>query len=212
MLALLLHVQILGLLHPQRALVDGVEAAAGHRYGGERFTVQVGELERTYAGALRVEDGGTELRLVNEVELEDYVAAVVAAELADAPPAAREALAIVARTYALTTPALDDTARTQWYRGLEKADIEAARKTAGQVLRRHGKLAAVAYSQDCGGATRETWRSTDRSPDTHPPGLPRGRGHGVGLCQRGAVFLASKGANAHQILARYFPHFDVGRL
>ncbi|HUJ28739.1 MAG TPA: SpoIID/LytB domain-containing protein [Myxococcales bacterium] len=211
MLALLLHVQILGLLHPQRALVDGVEAVPGHRYGGEKFTVQVGELKRTYAGALQVEDGGSELKLINEVELEDYVAAVVAAELAEGPPSAREALAIVARTYALSEPALDDTAHTQWYRGLERADIEAARRTRGQVLVRQGKIAPVAYSQDCGGSVRETWRSTDRSPDTHAPGTPRGRGHGVGLCQRGALFLASKGASAHQILARYFPSLQIGR-
>jgi len=212
MLALLVHVYILGLLHPQRALVDGAPARLGQRYGGERFVVEVPGLPpRAYAGALLVEDGGSELRLVNEVELEDYVAGVVGAEMADGPPAAREALAVVARTFALATPRLDDTTRSQWYRGLEKADIESARRTRGQVLTRQGKIVPVFYSQDCGGATREEWTATERTSDPHLPGLPRGRGHGVGLCQRGAAFLASKGASAHQILARYFPSLSIGR-
>lgn len=173
--------------------------------------MEVGSFKRSYAGALRVEDGGTELRLVNEVPLEDYVASVVGSEYADAPLPAREALAILARTYALTAEHLDDTAKTQWYMGLERADIAAARATAGQILKEKGQIAQVAYSQDCGGTTRPTWRSQDRTPDTHPPGLPKGSGHGVGLCQRGALFLASKGASMHQILARYFPGATIGQ-
>ena len=208
---MLVQVLILSLLHPKVVLVDGVPAEVGRRYGGERFTIETAGLRRTYAGTLKVEDGGGELKLINEVDLEDYVAGVVAAELDTGPAAAREALAIVARTYALTTNPLDDTTRTQLYRGLERADIGAARATRGQILMDKGKPAAVAYSQDCGGATRETWRSTERTPDTHPKGLKPGRGHGVGLCQRGALFLASKGATAHQILARYFPALHIGR-
>jgi peptidoglycan hydrolase-like amidase len=207
----ILLVQILSLLHPRHVLVDGQSAQVGRRYGGAQFTVQVGDLRRSYKGSLRVEDGGSELRLINEVPIEDYVASVVGSEYAGAPKAAREALAIVARTYALTAEHLDDTTKNQWYRGLEAADPAAAKATAGQVLERRGKLAPVAYSQDCGGATRPTWRSTGRTPDTHLPGTPRGSGHGVGLCQRGALFLASKGASMHQILARYFPGTTIGR-
>ena len=204
--------QILVLMHPKSALVDGQPARPGHRYGGEQFTVQVGELKRSYKGSLRVEDGGAELRLVNEVALEDYVASVVGSEYADAPRAAREALAIVVRTYALAAARLDDTTKTQWYRGLDHPDYESARATEGQVLTTQGKLASgVAYSQDCGGATRPTWHSQARIPDTHPGNLPKGTGHGVGLCQRGALFLASKGASTHQILARYFPGYHIGR-
>src|SRR5438105_8827771 len=209
MLALLLHVQILGLLHPRRALVDGVEAAPGHRYGGARFVVEVGSFRREYPGALAVDDGGTELRLINEVELEDYVASVVGAEMDAGPRAAREALAIVVRSFAIRGEQaghLCDTTHCQWYRGLKGADIESARRTAGEVLlSADGRAAPAFHSQDCQGATRTGWRSAVRTPDTHPPGLKRGHGHGVGLCQRGALFQASKGASAHQILARYFP-------
>src|SRR5437763_15252751 len=123
MLALLLHVQILGLLHPRTALVDGAPVVVGHRYGGQRFTIEAGSVKRTYAGALRVEDGGRELRLINEVDSEAYVASVVASELDHGPAAAREALAIVARSFAIRADHaghLCDTTHCQWYRGLEK--------------------------------------------------------------------------------------------
>ena len=169
------------------------------------------------------------------MELEDYVAAVVGAELDAAPAAAREALAVVARTFAVRAePAghLCDAAHCQWYRGLDRADIASARRTAGEVLLRDdGSPAPAFHSQDCGGATREAWprsggagrhggaaqpglraeeQASLRTPDTHLPGLARGSGHGVGLCQRGATYLATKGASAHQILSRYFPRLHFG--
>ena len=72
----IVHVLILSLFHPKAALVDGVRAEPGHRYGGERFTVEVGGVKRSYAGSLRVEAGPDELKLINDVDLEDYVASV----------------------------------------------------------------------------------------------------------------------------------------
>lgn len=39
-----------------------------------------------------------------------------------------------------------------------------------------------------------------------------GYGHGVGLCQLGALDLAQKGMNYHQILKYYFPHFSVKKI
>ncbi len=174
---------------------------------------------------MRVEDAGSELRLINEVELEEYVASVVGAEIDAAPAAAREALAIVARTFAVRAEKaghLCDTTHCQWYRGTSGADIESARRTEGEILQLDdGRPAPAFHSQDCGGSTaraHDVWpgagpdeeRASIRSPDTHLPG-PRGTGHGVGLCQRGAAFLATKGASAHQILRRYFPRLQVGR-
>lgn len=223
MLALLVHVHILGLLHPQRAIVDGLEAQAGRRYGGERFTIEVGSLKRTYPGALVVEDGGTELRLINEVHLEEYVASVVASEMDKGAPAAREALAVVVRSFAIYREehgGLCDTTHCQWYRGLEKTDVRSAHATRGEVLLLDGHVPPVFYSADCGGRTRkarDVWpgasedaqKASVRSVDAHPSGTPKG--HGVGLCQRGALFLASKGASAHQILERYFPGLFVGQ-
>lgn len=40
----------------------------------------------------------------------------------------------------------------------------------------------------------------------------RGWGHGVGLCQRGAMGLATKGWHAYDLLGHYFPDFSRGRV
>ncbi len=40
----------------------------------------------------------------------------------------------------------------------------------------------------------------------------QGRGHGVGLCQLGALELAERGWSYKKILAHYFPHFKVARI
>ncbi len=58
---------------------------------------------RKYRGSLRLYRTGSSLRAVNVLPLEEYVAAVVDAEMpADFPAAAREAQAIAARTYAVS--------------------------------------------------------------------------------------------------------------
>jgi peptidoglycan hydrolase-like amidase len=188
MLALLLHVQILGLLHPHRARVwpGPVQVQAGQRYGGNGFEVEVPGLpRRAYRGTLLVEDGGSELRLVNEVELEDYVASVVGSELDAAPRAAQAALAIAARTFALYLhergEPLCDTTHCQFYKG-RAAEIRTG--TEGEVLESGKALAFVQYSAEGG----------------------KGR-----FSQSGAAALASRGATAHQIVAHYFPELHLGR-
>ncbi len=40
----------------------------------------------------------------------------------------------------------------------------------------------------------------------------RGWGHGVGLCQRGAMGLAKQGWSAEEIVVHYFPQFNIGRV
>jgi peptidoglycan hydrolase-like amidase len=192
MLALLLHVQILSLLHPQRALVwqhgQPVQARAGESYGGEGFEVEVPGLpRRAYRGRLRVEAGDDGLLLWNDVELENYVASVVGSELDAAPKAAQQALAIAARTYAVKLQErheiLCDTTHCQFYKG-RAAEIRTG--TEGQVLYQARELALPHYEALC-----------ER----------RGR-----LSQEGASRLATRGADWHQILAHYFPGLKVGRL
>jgi peptidoglycan hydrolase-like amidase len=190
MLALLLQVQILSLMHPQRALVwpGPVEAKAGQTYGERGFAVEVPGLpKREYRGRLRVEAGPRELVLINEVELEDYVASVVGSEMDAAPRAARQALAIAARTYALRLQRekepLCDTTHCQFYKG-RRAEIRTG--TDGLVLYEGDQLALPHYAARC-----------------------RNRGC---LSQVGAIELATRGADAHQILAHYYPALRVGRL
>jgi peptidoglycan hydrolase-like amidase len=191
MLAVLVQVQILSLLHPQRALVwpDGaaapLEAKAGETYGREGFSIQVPGLpRRAYRGRLRVEPG---LKLTNEVELEDYVASVVGSELAEGPKAAQQALAIAARTYALKFQEehlpLCDTTHCQYYRG-RSAEIRTL--TEGQVLKDGGALALPQYAASC-----------------HRKGC---------LSQQGAARLATRGADVHQILAHYYPSWRASSL
>ena len=39
-----------------------------------------------------------------------------------------------------------------------------------------------------------------------------GSGHGVGLCQTGALGMARAGAKAEEILEHYYPHIALERL
>jgi stage II sporulation protein D len=39
-----------------------------------------------------------------------------------------------------------------------------------------------------------------------------GRGHGLGLCQRGAAAMASEGKNFREILMHYFPNATLESL
>lgn len=113
---------------------------------------------------------------VNVVPLEDYVAAVVDGEMpARFPDAARQAQAVVARTFALARmeraapDALFDvyaSERSQKYLGVEYSDAagrrlagesassrQIARDTRGVVVTYQGRVFPTYYSACCGGAT-----------------------------------------------------------
>jgi stage II sporulation protein D len=130
-----------------------------------RVTVAVGDVRRRYPGSLSVGLEGGLLRLINTVDVEAYLPAVVHAELSGAPASALEAQAIVSRTFALTGRHrheragyhLCDLTHCQWYRGLEdgQAAAEAAvTKTKGQVLLVGGiALKPAFFHASCGGHT-----------------------------------------------------------
>ena len=110
---------------------------------------------------------GERLRAVAAIDLEAYVAGVLAGEVATfKSPAAMEAMAVVARTWALAsrgrhrTDGYDFCSLThcQFFRPPLAPDgnvavAEAASRTAGLVLKFHGKLIDVYYSAHCGGRT-----------------------------------------------------------
>ncbi|MCP3914443.1 MAG: SpoIID/LytB domain-containing protein [bacterium] len=129
---------------------------------------------RTYRGRIIVEPHPERgLRAFNLVEIEDYVAGVVAAELVlwSAEPAELEAQAIAARTFAfyalgtLARPFLRDDALDQAYRGVPNvrggAGAQAVTNrlelalaaTRGQVLVRGGQPVDARYHAACGGRT-----------------------------------------------------------
>jgi stage II sporulation protein D len=113
---------------------------------------------------LRVTQEGGALRLINDVDVEEYLPSVVTAELGDGKAAALEAQAIVSRTFALTAHRhpragydLCDLAHCQVYRGTDDvtdAARAAVKKTQGQVVLLGGvALKPTFFHASCGGHT-----------------------------------------------------------
>jgi SpoIID/LytB domain protein len=97
---------------------------------------------------------------VVSVDLEDYVAEVVSGETpAETPPAAREAVAVAARTFALANRDrhradgfdLCELTHCQVVRPADPGAGRAAQATRGRVLRAGDAVAPVFYSAACGG-------------------------------------------------------------
>jgi stage II sporulation protein D len=115
---------------------------------------------------LRLKSGAVE-----EVPLEDYVAAVLPPEIGRAPAAALEAQAVAARSYALARSErhledgadLCDGTHCQVFRGLAAATEDsrrAAAATRGLVLTQGGRVIAAPFHAVCGGRTarpRDVW-------------------------------------------------------
>jgi stage II sporulation protein D len=123
---------------------------------------------RVYRGSLRVVPRGGTLDAVNEVDLEDYLAGVVPREMpaswGDDAPAALQAQAIAARTYALAGVApgrefdLYDDQRSQVYGGRAAEDqrtTAAVRATAGRVVTYGGRPITAFFFSSSGGRTED---------------------------------------------------------
>ncbi|MFT0786318.1 SpoIID/LytB domain-containing protein [Synechococcus sp. H55.10] len=132
----------------------------------------VGGEERRYRGLIQIRPSGPEhLHLLNWVQLEDYLLALVPGEMpANWPAAALQAQAILARTLAVphlrpaprrewpSTPArpLQDSTAHQFYGGLAyetAATTAAVRATQGQILTHAGQPVEVLFHSTCGGHT-----------------------------------------------------------
>jgi SpoIID/LytB domain protein len=124
---------------------------------------------------------------VNTLNLEDYVARVVAGEgQPKAADAAQQALAIAARTFALANLGrhrregydLCDTTHCQVMRPATEITRRSAMATAGRVLMHDGQAATVFYSALCGGRSElasEVWPgAVDYSSDAHEDDACRG--------------------------------------
>lgn len=143
--------------------VAGVDAGAPpvelHPAGSARL--QAGGT--TYRGDLRLEWSRARARprLVNRVDLEDYLLGVLPAEMPDRfGLEALKAQAVAARSYTLAELAgqgfvYGDT-RSQAYGGRSRETplaSRAVRETAGQVLLRNGRPITAWYHSTCGGRT-----------------------------------------------------------
>jgi len=149
----------------ERLVLRATSGAAGFAVsprGGRRVT---------YAGALEFRSSGRGLDVVEQANLEDYVAGVVYAEMPRTfPREAMRAQAIAARTYALfhlgdhAADGADLCGRVhcQAYGGTPPRDsgaAEAARATAGRVLTWNGLLVDARYHSACGGETACAWEA-----------------------------------------------------
>jgi stage II sporulation protein D len=155
-------------LHAPLHVVGGMEVFAG---GKLRVVDDASGEARTATGLWHLRGSGAkqEVDVVLTLPSEGVVAAVLGAEAGASEPAeSLQALAILARTYALNgshftagaghLPAdlCDSTQCQAMLLGSEtRAVEEATRDTAGETLWFEGKRAEVYFSQDCGGVTEE---------------------------------------------------------
>jgi len=140
---------------------------------------------RAYRGALEVvpaAEGGGSLNVVNALPVDQYVKGVVPNESPSSwPPAALEAQAVAARSYALADQVggngfdLYSDTRSQVYGGLES---EAARSdraadlTRGQVVMYGGKVAETFFSACSGGHTESVQNVFFGEPVPYLVGVP----------------------------------------
>jgi len=121
---------------------------------------------REYRGVFLLEASEHGLDVVNVVDLEDYVAGVLHAEMPSRfPTEARRAQAVAARTYALYHATrgrdLRDDQGSQVYLGTERESDEARRivaSTAGEVLTSGGVPFETYFHSTCGGVTSSATR------------------------------------------------------
>ena len=123
---------------------------------------------RRYRGSFLLDDAEGGIRAVNEVDLEDYLRGVVPGEVpagwGDDAPAALQAQAIAARSYALATLVADEPfdlyadTRSQVYAGASAEDPRtdlAVQATEGRVLTSGGRVIVAYYSSSSGGHTED---------------------------------------------------------
>ncbi len=138
----------------------------------------------SYRGALEIRPAsGSGLNAINAVPVEEYVQGVIPKEVPTSwPPAALQAQAVAARSYALSTGVngagfdqYDDT-RSQVYGGIGAENARtnaAAAATAGQVVLYGGKIATTYFSSTSGGHTESIENSfIGAPPQPYLKGVP----------------------------------------
>ncbi len=199
----------------QPALPQSVEALQGMATTPRRFQVQVPERVRVLSGDSVV-----------VMELEEYLRGVLPREMGwEAPLEALKAQAVAARTYAARAVEyprhrekgadLCTTTHCQvWSPTHHQRTDQAVEETAGVVATYDNEIIGAFYFGHCDGHTRnseEVWRLAlpyCRSVECIC-GYQERYGHGVGMCQRGAMAMAEKGATYQEILTHYYTGIEV---
>ncbi len=155
---------------------------------------------------------------VVEMDLEEYVKGVVPQELPpSAPMEALKAQAVAARSYAVTSwnhaaqgANVCTTTHCQVWKATHFSRTDqAVEETRGVFAAYRGSIIRAFYFGHCDGRTRN-------SEDVWVQALPYCRsvacecgytwlwGHGVGMCQEGAIAMAKRGATFDEILRHYY--------
>jgi len=220
-----------GILDGERTItLTGPARVTGPRGAMARFRLGVpGGVHRDYIGKLEVRHLGYRLQAIVEMDLETAVAAIVDAEGTPGMPfEARKAQAVVTRSYLAGAhhrhEGYDfcDNEHCQLMKDPPAAGSEASQATAmtrGQVLTYRGEVVAALYSANCGGHTKSLAQTSWTGAAIAQPGYPfysvacplRGHasGHGVGMCQLGAMELARDGDSVAAILGHFFPNTSI---
>lgn len=131
------------------------------------FSIKAGDKKRTYAGKIKIENEKNKLKIINTIELEQYLLGVVKSEAKDLSQfQAYKAQAVVSRTYTLANKNrhkssgynLCDTTHCQLYTGFDgiKEEIrKAVYQTKGEILVYRGKPIWAFYHSICGGTTED---------------------------------------------------------
>jgi len=180
-----------------------------------------GVIRRRYHGLLKITSDGALLRPVVTMDREVAVGSIVGAELPvhGTPLGALSAQALAARSFLYAAVARPrhrsaqfcDTTHCQFLRtppSIGSPVAKAVQATEGLVLSSHSIVIPAHYSAACGGHTDNAeldhyqYRSVTCEPCQRAG--TRRRGHGLGLCQAGAISLARTGWNVEQIVAKYY--------
>ncbi|MEM9064490.1 MAG: SpoIID/LytB domain-containing protein [Planctomycetota bacterium] len=145
-------------------VTEGLEIAPVAPRGAPERHVVVGGVEQPGDIRVHVVDSGTALDVVALIDMEEYIAGVIAKELYSTwPRAAFQAQAVAARSYALHEREraresqrhydLVNTTQDQVYGGRTQLRVarRAAETTRGIVLSDRGRLLRAYYSSTCGG-------------------------------------------------------------
>jgi hypothetical protein len=191
------------------------------------FVLEIhGILRRRYIGMLSVSSQNNLLQPVVTIQREIAVASIVGAELParQTPVQALAAQALAARSFLCAAASharhanaqFCDTTHCQFLRSPAALNSNVARAvemTRGLVLSTGQTVIPAHYSAACGGHTDSAeldhyqYRSVVCEP-CRAAVVPR-RGHGLGLCQTGAIALAHSGWDFEKIVKKYYPACEL---
>jgi SpoIID/LytB domain protein len=137
-------------------------------------TVGVAARSLRYRGELEVSAAAGPLRVVDEIDVEQYLWGLGEVS-ASWSPAALQAQVVAARTYALRAMAANheicDTQRCQVYKGATgefRAQVDAVNATLGTTLGYGGRFASAVFSANAGGVTATPEEGFGTSNASHP--------------------------------------------